>query len=247
MLKYVKDTVTLFKKLGFHLHPLKSVIEPTQRLTFLGFILDSSHMTVSPTTQKVGKTLAVCKKLKGKQNPLISEVAEVVGVIVSNFPGSQHGPLYYRSLEQDKTNALISSKGNYNAHMHLSARSLTELEWWITNMPLAHKNIQPQKVSIQLQTDASNKGWGAVYGDQQIGGRWTLDETTNHINILELKAAFFALKSFCSQDHDIHIQIQIDNTTAVSYINNMGGSKSSPLIKSINMIETWFGKDYLFL
>ena len=25
----IKDTVTLFKKLGFHLHPLKSVIIPT--------------------------------------------------------------------------------------------------------------------------------------------------------------------------------------------------------------------------
>ena len=51
----IKDTVMLFNKLGFHLHPLKSVIIPTKRLTFLGFHLVSGSMTVSPTEQKVLK------------------------------------------------------------------------------------------------------------------------------------------------------------------------------------------------
>ena len=90
---------------------------------------------------------------------------------MSNFPGTQFGQVYYRSLEPDKTNDLICSKGNYNAQMKLSSRSMIELEWWISNMPFARKNIQPLKANFQLQTDASNKGWGAVYGDQQIGGR----------------------------------------------------------------------------
>ena len=94
----IKDTVMLFNKLGFHLHPLKSVVIPTKRLTFLGFNLDSGSMTVSPTEQKVLKTLKSCKKLKAKQNPLISEVAEVIGILVSNFPGTQFGQLYDRSL-----------------------------------------------------------------------------------------------------------------------------------------------------
>ena len=99
------------------------------------------------------------------------------------------------------------------------------------------KNIQPLKANIQLQTDASNKGWGAVYGDQQIGGRWNTNEAMDHINILELKAAFFALQSFCSQANETHVQIQLDNTTAVSYINNMGGSKS-PILNNL-AIELW--------
>ena len=57
------------------------------------------------------------------------------------------------------------------------------------------------------------------------GGRWTPSEAEYHINILELLAAFFALKCFCSHMNNCHIQIQIDNTTALAYINNMGGSK----------------------
>ena len=75
-----------------------------------------------------------------------------------------------------------------------------------------------------------------MHGDQ-IGGEWRTDKTINHINILELKAAFFALKSFFSQTHNTHIQMQIDNITAVSYINNIGGSKSL-LLKKI-AIEIW--------
>ena len=75
-----------------------------------------------------------------------------------------------------------------------------------------------------------------MHGDQ-IGGKWSTDKTINHINILELKAAFFALQSFFSQTHNTHTQIQIDNITAVSYINNMGGLKS-PLLNKL-AIEIW--------
>ena len=60
----IKDTAMLFKKLGFHLHPLKFVITPTNRLTFVGFNL--GRRTVSPKEQKVLKALNSCKKLKAK-------------------------------------------------------------------------------------------------------------------------------------------------------------------------------------
>ena len=39
---------------------------------------------------------------------------------------------------------------------------------------------------------------------------------------------FLSLKALCSAYTGSHIQVQCDNTTAVCYINNMGGSKSSP-------------------
>ena len=41
------DTITLFAKLGFHIHPEKSVFIPSQKLIFFGFVLDSIAMTVS--------------------------------------------------------------------------------------------------------------------------------------------------------------------------------------------------------
>ena len=62
------------------------------------------------------------------------------------------------------------------------------------------------------------------------GGGWTPSEAEYHINILELLAAFFALKCFCSHMNNCHIQIQIDNITALAYINNMGAQNPKNLI-----------------
>ena len=59
-------------------------------------------------------------------------------------------------------------------------------------------------------------GEGAALGNQEIGGRWTDIETTSDINILELQAAFFALRAFCHTTNNTHVQLQIDNTTAVA-------------------------------
>lgn len=83
------------------------------------------------------------------------------------------------------------------------------------------------------------KRLGAALGNQEIGGRWTDAETTNHINILELQAAFFALKAFCHTTSNTYVQLQIDNTTAVAYITNMGGSKSTQLNNLAKEMWTW--------
>ena len=65
-----------------------------------------------------------------------------------------------------------------------------------------------------------------MYKGQSTGGQWTAEEVTCHINVLELKAIFFALCSFLKTVKHEHILIKTDNTTAVSYINNLGGVKS---------------------
>ena len=53
--------------------------------------------------KKILKTVEACKRLQNMTKPLISEVAERIGLIVSNFPAVQFGTLHYRFLERDKT------------------------------------------------------------------------------------------------------------------------------------------------
>ena len=47
-----------------------------------------------------------------------------------------------------------------------------------------------------------------------------------HINVLELKAILFGLKSLCRDVSGKHIRVRCDNTCSVSYIHAKGGSKS---------------------
>jgi len=80
-----------------------------------------------------------------------------------------------------------------------------------------------------IQSDATKKGWGVVFDVTKIGGRWTQFEALKHINLLELQAAVFGLKSFADHIRGIQIRLQLDNTTAIAYVNNMGSSKSLEL------------------
>ena len=71
----VINTIMQLTKLGFRIHPEKSVFIPSQKLTFLGFVLDSIAMTVMPTGEKVQRILSVCATLLKTQMPTIKQVA----------------------------------------------------------------------------------------------------------------------------------------------------------------------------
>ena len=119
------DTVTLLTRLGFFIHPQKSVFVPTQRFTFLGFVLDSIGMTVKPTEAKIQKIKSSCDTLLKTPMPTIKQVAKVIGILVSNFPGALH----YRNVERDKYLALVLNKGNYEGKIQLSPMALQEIRW----------------------------------------------------------------------------------------------------------------------
>ena len=56
----VKDTVDLFLRLGFFIHPEKCIMIPTREITFLGFILNSTTMMVYLSDKKKEKLKFLC-------------------------------------------------------------------------------------------------------------------------------------------------------------------------------------------
>ena len=98
----IRDTLFMMLKLGFTIHPEKSVFVPTQILEFLGFILNSINMTVRLTKEKAQIIKKKCTALKGDKKCTIRDVAKVIGSLVSTCPGVTYGPLFYRQLENEK-------------------------------------------------------------------------------------------------------------------------------------------------
>ena len=117
-LSNIIDTVLLFDKLGFVIHPKKSHLTPTKTIVFLGFIIDSVSMTVSLTEEKREKILKNCKLLLQQDKPQIRTVARVIGMLTASFPAVKHGPLHFRALESCKAKALKSNLGNHSSSMH---------------------------------------------------------------------------------------------------------------------------------
>ena len=89
--------------------------------------------------------------------------------------------------------------------------------------------IAPIKHALQIFTDASKEGWGAHLNKHTARGSWSLPESKLHINYLELKAVFLALKEFQDLCTDKIVLVATDNTTVVSSINKEGGMRSGPL------------------
>ena len=140
-------------------------------------------MTVCLPTERVFWIKERCSRLVCSATMSIQELAEVIGPLVSSFPGVLYGPLFYRQSEHDKTMALRQNKGNYQACIKLSQESVAELQWWCNNIETAEYPICTPKAKIDITpyTDASSKGWGAVIGGEKTGGGWAETESKNHI------------------------------------------------------------------
>ncbi|PFX30406.1 hypothetical protein AWC38_SpisGene4801, partial [Stylophora pistillata] len=225
----IAHTVCLFTNLGFTIHPVKSVLQPQQKIDFLGFVLDSSTMTVTLTDAKAMKVRSACQNLLLQKTATIRSVAQVIGFLVSSFPAVEFAEMHYRHLELDKICALRANKGNFDSTMTLSAQSKTELTWWIDNVLTASKPIRHGNPDLTLTTDASKFGREAVCVETSTGGFWSLEEQRYHIKFLELKAVLLGLKSLCGAFSEKHILVQTDNTTAVAYINAMGEDRAGSI------------------
>ena len=79
------------------------------------------------------------------------------------------------------------------------------------------------------------------------GGLFTDSELALHINSKELMAVLLCLEAFCKNDHNTHIQLLVDNITAVAYIREMGGTHSDPCNALACRIWDWAAKHDIWL
>ena len=203
------------------------MFEPSQTLTYLGFIINSVEMNVTLTERKITKLTKSCTDILGKNMITIRELSELIGQMVASFPAVEHGRLFYRLIENEKSAALKQAKGEFDAQTCISDQARRDIQWWISNIPTSSCPISHGNPNFIMKTDASGTGWGGVKGQTKTGGHWNLEEQNYHINCLELLAVLFSLKALCSNEKSVHIQVKSDNTTTVSYINSMGGTKDS--------------------
>jgi len=230
-------TKALLQSLGFIISD-KSVFEPTQRLEHLGFILDSVNMTVSLSERKRIKIKSLCNDILKQSHITVRLLAQLIGTLVAIFPAVEYGQLFYRELEMQKIQTLNKSQ-NFDKILILKDGSREEIKWWIKEGIYCNNHITHGNPEAILTTDSSMKGWGAVINNIQTQGLWSEEERKLHINALEIKAVLLGLKSLCNNMSNIHLQVQIDNTTGVTYINNRGGTRSVICNTITKDIITW--------
>ena len=118
--------------------------------------------------------------------------------------------------------------------------ALQDLDWWIHHLSTSISNpiILPPP-DIYIQTDTSDLGWRGYLKPLRTSGMWARSQLFWHINRKELMAIFLSLKFFLKSQENVHVQIMTDNSTSVSYLNRMGGTKSVTLSNLVLDIWRW--------
>ena len=156
-------------------------------------------MTVRLPPEKCDDLIHLCKEILAARKITIRKFAQLIGKCVSVEPGVRYAALYYKLMEIERDKALKIHKGNFEATLYLSEESKWCIQWWIDNITTSFRPICLPKPNRRIESDSSGLGWGChdvTYG-VKMHGEWSYTDRLNHINFLELKAAFQALKVLC--------------------------------------------------
>ena len=80
MCHYCFAALQKFDELGFIIHPEKSVFNPSQTITLLGFIINSVKMTITLTDEKRAEIKQICNAIVASDNVKIRDLAQLIGL-----------------------------------------------------------------------------------------------------------------------------------------------------------------------
>ena len=102
-----QKTKTLMESLGFVINEDKSQSEATQKIEFLGFLIDSMDMMFRLTATRVKQIKEKCKQALESNQMTLRELAHMVGVLVATQLAGLPAPLHYRSLQAQKNEGIL--------------------------------------------------------------------------------------------------------------------------------------------
>ena len=92
---------------------------------------------------------------------------------------------------------------------------------------------------LSFYSDASDVGWGAIVGENQVSGVWTPSQRELSINLREMMAVQKGLLEFGSLLRGKMIALFCDNVTTVVYLRRLGGTRSQVLFLKAREILLW--------
>ena len=102
--------------------------------------------------------------------------------------------------------------------MKLTSTVKIELRWWDKHLTCS-QHIFTEFPKLTIFSDACPTGWDAACKENSTGENWTSEESCFHIITLEMAAALYALKIYTRDVSNCQIQLKVDNTSSLTWIN----------------------------
>lgn len=231
--------VKLLQSLGFIINWDKSRLTPQQKIKYLGFNYDTVDMRICLPGEKIRLIRDLINKFKKENNKhTLKDFAMLIGKFVAACPATEYGFTHIKPFERLKYSLLQKNNFNYYTKIIIPKDLWYELKWWQNNVGLG-RDIKCRPFSCEIFSDASQTGWGAYCEGSSCHGFWDNQEARMHINFLEIKAAYYGLKSFTKSETNINVLLRIDNQTAISCINRGGSVKYFHLNNMVKEFWNW--------
>ncbi|XP_060642454.2 transcription factor E4F1 isoform X3 [Anolis sagrei] len=220
---------TRHETLGLVINREKSQLTPTQRIHFIGAIIDSITQKAFLPENRFTNLRTAISKLQHSRSASAWAIQPILGHMSSTTNVTPFARLRMRPLQNWFIRTFNPLTDPQSRVLYPPNSILQSLSWWTRehNVCQGMPFNQPRP-SMSLTTDASNSGWGAHLKGFKVSGHWSPLERKLHINALELIAVEKALWSFCRIIANRTIQIVTDNTAVKYYLNKQEGHAHKP-------------------
>ncbi len=204
----------------------KSVLIPSQQVTYLGVIIDSERMTMRLTADKQAEYRQLCARTLRDKHHLRRDLQRLAGkLLFARFAVGPRALVRLRELQvaiSSATGPRLKPKESIESQKQWD-RVRTDLKWWQEMwFRRVEYSFEPPQVMTRMETDASDAAFGAVLftpgGPLTYQGYFSEAQTPLHINIKELLAIVFALRHFEQQIRGRTVLLAGDNTTSLAWV-----------------------------
>ena len=238
-LQHTQTLVTLCQELGWLVNKEKLELVPKQVFNFVGYQFDLKEGKVRPTEERWQSLTHKIRSILSDPLCPVRQFMSLIGLLTATEKQVHLGRLTWDPYS-GTWKTTVGSQSHWKRWSRSPNPSTPHLRWWLEESNvLLGQPLHPLKHALQIFTDASKEGWGAHLDEHTARGQWSLPKSKLHINHLELKAVFLALKEFQTLVFNKTVLVATDNTTVVAYINKEGGMKSGSLCALLWRIRSW--------
>ena len=199
------------------------LVGPTTCLTYLGIEIDTVAMTVRLPADKLEKVKAIIHEWAGRRKCTKRELLSLIGLLAFASKVVKPGRMFLRRLID-----LSTSVDSLHHFIYLNLEARADILWWLRFLPewngMAIIHPTPiTNIDLKLYTDASEVGFGCVYGTHWAYGSWGWDWRPTdecNINVRELFAVWAAVYTWGKHWANKEVVVFTDNESIIEIWKN---------------------------
>jgi len=205
---------TACQELGVPLAPDK-IMGPAKSLIYLGIEIDSVRQTIRLPEEKYNELLATLATWVSRKKCTERQLLSLIGSLSFACKVVKPGRIFLRRLID-----LSCTVSKLNHHISLTTEARADILWWHSFLPNWNgveffQDIPISAETLLLFTDASNLGFGAIYGNHWLAYPWPNEFLTYHINFKEFFAISASIFTWGNEWDNKQIKFFTDNLVIV--------------------------------